>query len=403
MDFCFDHWEWEDPRLRRKIRKDPKVTDGGVPRRKVNYAKTCAVILIPSRLEYSDAGIDLWYDKKDLKASQHQASAELKRLIEENPALTMESAMAYLYQPSVDVYFRDNSNSWSSGGILNVLVVDKNPDTAEETIKLLRQYQKRWDWNTNIAQSGEKAIKTIKSGTRDLDVVFIDENIGRGGGLSFAALMTIFRSVYGEDVFIGCTLSEGSEQTRKDAIKAGCDFMWQRPFQALLDMLPVILSSRSTKRSRQNSLGNSRNSSSGGLSSISPEAAASLTRSGSGSRSGSVSGVPTPNSTSLASSPTRSNSASPHGLLAENIHYVHGTHTSGDIITSSGSPVDNMLAERLALAGCGCSGSSSSGACGTSHSEDIHSRPPVLKLCVCPYEVYANHRPHFNNLHYAVV
>lgn len=48
--------------------------------KKVQYAKTCNVILIPTRQEYFDASIDLWYTRESFERSKIQASMEIKQV-----------------------------------------------------------------------------------------------------------------------------------------------------------------------------------------------------------------------------------------------------------------------------------------------------------------------------------
>lgn len=72
--------------------------------RKVQYNNVCSVILIPSRQEYYDAGLgmDLWISRQDLMYSQRCVMDEVTQVMDYNPALTIELAMAFLYQPRPD-------------------------------------------------------------------------------------------------------------------------------------------------------------------------------------------------------------------------------------------------------------------------------------------------------------
>ena len=247
MNFCFDHWELDDRTFQEPFRTTSSSS------KKVKYAKTCAVILIPSREEYFNAGINLWYDRKDLKLSQYQASIELKHLMEENPVLTMEAAMTYLYQPKIEIFYR-NVDCWFSGRSLNLLVIDRNTKSGNDTINDIINSQKNWRWSACVAHSGEIALQMIKNGSQTFDIVLIDESVGGTGGLSFSALVTIFRSVFGDTLFIGCTVNDPFENTnaihvtanasKKEALKAGCDFVWKRPISKFARMLPILLATR---------------------------------------------------------------------------------------------------------------------------------------------------------------
>ena len=59
-----------------------------------------------------------------LKAIQQSAGREVKALMADNPRLTAEASMAHLYQPSLDVVYR-NVRHWFATRPLYVLVVDK--------------------------------------------------------------------------------------------------------------------------------------------------------------------------------------------------------------------------------------------------------------------------------------
>lgn len=68
--------------------------------RHVRYKETCDVILIPSKEEYIESGIQLWYTSRDFRAAKYEASKEIKGLLDIIPQLSFSSAMTLLYQPS---------------------------------------------------------------------------------------------------------------------------------------------------------------------------------------------------------------------------------------------------------------------------------------------------------------
>jgi hypothetical protein len=95
MTFRFDHWELEDIRCKNGRRK------------RVRYNDTCDVILIPSKEEYIECGIYLWYNSKDYSMAKCEASKEIRYLLERAPNLSLSSALRILYQPgsSMDKYW----------------------------------------------------------------------------------------------------------------------------------------------------------------------------------------------------------------------------------------------------------------------------------------------------------
>ena len=54
---------------------------------------------------------------------QTVASRELKQLMNDTPLLTTEAAIVHLYQPSIDVIYR-NVKTWFRLKPMNVMIVD---------------------------------------------------------------------------------------------------------------------------------------------------------------------------------------------------------------------------------------------------------------------------------------
>ena len=80
------------------------------------------------------------------------ASRELKQLMHDTPLLSTEAAIAHLYQPSIDVIYR-NVKTWFRFQPMNVLVVDHDEPHAQETIDALINSQPSWKWNAYFATS----------------------------------------------------------------------------------------------------------------------------------------------------------------------------------------------------------------------------------------------------------
>jgi len=57
------------------------------------------LILIPTRQEYIDASIDLWYTRTTFDLAKVQAGKEIRELMLKHPSLTFEKAVLILYQP----------------------------------------------------------------------------------------------------------------------------------------------------------------------------------------------------------------------------------------------------------------------------------------------------------------
>lgn len=115
MSYSFDNWHLEQMRLRHGDNSDnislsdqcisPTIKENEIltdspPKKTVRYAKTCSLILIPTRHEYAEAQIDLWYGRFSFEQAKLQASLEIKSLMTTNPYMTFEKAVNLLYQPS---------------------------------------------------------------------------------------------------------------------------------------------------------------------------------------------------------------------------------------------------------------------------------------------------------------
>mmetsp|Transcript_8152 Transcript_8152/g.8168 ORF Transcript_8152/g.8168 Transcript_8152/m.8168 type:complete len:477 (-) Transcript_8152:41-1471(-) len=244
MNFCFDHWELD---FTSKSYKDTPSAPSSSSSRKVNYAKTCAVILIPSREEYFSAGIfkNLWYNQKDLKLSQYHAANELKSCMDDFPIMGIEAAMIYLYQPKIDIFYK-----YLNGRKFNLLIIDDNVLNANKMVDEVKNSHPHWNWSSYISNTGEHAIQLIKNSNYLFDIILIDESVVKNGKstLSYDALITILK-LFNRDTFIGCTITSNIvnfniNDTKKEALRSGCDFVWNKPISQFTKMLPILFSIR---------------------------------------------------------------------------------------------------------------------------------------------------------------
>ena len=96
MSFEFDHWELGNNFLDSNQKSNRK-------RKVVHYAEKCSVVLIPSRVEYFNAGIDLWYKQKDFKSALNQVRKEIGLLMSIDSSITLQKARIQLFQPNQKV------------------------------------------------------------------------------------------------------------------------------------------------------------------------------------------------------------------------------------------------------------------------------------------------------------
>jgi hypothetical protein len=98
--------------------------------------------------------------------------------------------------------------------------------------------------------TGEQAIQLIKNSSHVFDIILIDESVVKNGKstLSYDALITILK-LFNRDTFIGCTINSNImncsiNNHKKEALKSGCDFVWNKPISQFTKMLPILFSIR---------------------------------------------------------------------------------------------------------------------------------------------------------------
>lgn len=239
-----------------------------LPKRHVTFGDTCSVVLIPSRQEYFDAGIDLWWTRDDHKNAQFSTVNELKKVMEFNPRLTLDMAMRFLYQPSKDYnnsFFQfaggeeekvnsiNSSQSEYSTGSRNgnsredvsILIINKNYNEGENTAKNLavhfREYT-NWTLSFHVCTSLKLAAENVKGrdgNVTNFDVLLVDEEEAD------PVILRYFRNVYGNDLLIGVAAStQNCDSIQRKIFDSGFDFIWPKPIALSMDMLPILLMSR---------------------------------------------------------------------------------------------------------------------------------------------------------------
>lgn len=204
----------------------------------------------------------MWYKKVDQTSAQLQLASDVNNLIHYNPSLSIEQAMDFLFQPRLD-YLNSfvSSKPSSSEGNLSLMIIDKERSSYEDSSKIILQSLQecnRWSTTCTHAISAEQSLKIISNShdgvINKIDVIILDSNLYENRDINYLSLLRMFRSVYGEAILIGVlfpTLSNVEEDFRKRAIKAGVDFIWAKPISQYADMLPLLISIRSSKEATQ--------------------------------------------------------------------------------------------------------------------------------------------------------
>jgi hypothetical protein len=246
--FHIDHWELSEyPNCKgpksRTVKKSSKIITTS---KSVRYAKSSTIILIPSREEYEEAGIDLWYSNNDQIASKCQVSDEVRSLMSYNPVLTFEQAMSYLYQPRDKFVDSIRLDEIDERKALRILCVDSNETDLSSSQDISQSLQKynRWIITYEYTRSHNSALKYIADGKDSMnkfDLVLINTNIGG----DYISLVNQFRLAYGDDSLIGLINSSGeiTEDELLHAKEKKVDFMWKSIHNSI-ELLPIVLASR---------------------------------------------------------------------------------------------------------------------------------------------------------------
>ena len=215
----------------------------------VKYSRSCSVILIPSRQEYRDAGINLWWSRSDQMTAQTQVKTELKTLLDFNPILSIRAGMKYLYQPKTSDRISSPTASVSATAKepFTVIIIDSDMDsnsrTYDSVLKGLRN-QEKLEVDCKAIYSAEVALQTVKDHPY-VDVVLIDESACCGQGFDICRLKTMLKEFNKKPSTLYGVLIENNEECehkRHDAVEDGFDFIWPKPIASSVDMLPIMIS-----------------------------------------------------------------------------------------------------------------------------------------------------------------
>lgn len=224
MSFQFDHWEIDEsilppPKgLGRNKERAPSITSTKPPKRSINFATTCSVVLIPSRKEYLNAGIDLWFNRYDQALAQKQVADEVKGVLYDHPSLSIMTAMTYLYQPRNpdECCAARPKEICDAKERLNVLILHPDPDAYQQAARTLKKElfaYSRWVLSTKHVPSQEAAIRLISTSTSmasRFDVILIHETLVLGDEADLMALMDCIRICYDESALVGLLVSDRS-------------------------------------------------------------------------------------------------------------------------------------------------------------------------------------------------
>eukprot|EP01038_Epipyxis_sp_PR26KG_P013242 gene13242-17748_t len=219
-------------------------------KKSVKFANTCGVILIPSRQEYFDAQIDLWFNRIDQNYSKNQVSSELQKVMEFNPAMTIDMAMHFLYQPHLDFHNAIfNRNLPEIKEKLQILIIDSFKESCIETSQqindVMNGYQK-WEILFSYASSINNAYENLtqaKNGLlKNINVILINENCDEITENYYSQRCQLLRSMYSKNMLIGLVMSNARcDGIKSNAISSGIDFIWPKPILSSVDMLPIML------------------------------------------------------------------------------------------------------------------------------------------------------------------
>lgn len=260
---------------------------------RVQYNHKCSVVLIPSRQEYVDAGIDLWYSQMDQMNAQQEVLEEISTLLSSNPSLwTVKSAMRFLYEPRVDHYDNDDVDE---GYADEASQIQKDPINVVIANQSMLQYKLHSIAITEVLSAHGYLVSSVThyntieelishrrphDGGRESpclypcdakteeapSVILLDQNVfctydlWSISMLIPSSIVTELRQCYHTDkVLIGLCIEQatGSNSLFLQSIEHLVDFKWMKPVDTTLCMesiLPMLVKTRFKSNLKHNLL-----------------------------------------------------------------------------------------------------------------------------------------------------
>lgn len=249
---------------------------------KIKFSETCSVVLIPCRQEYKDAKIDLWFNHLDYAAAEKERTAEVTAVMRDHPKASIRAAMAYLYQPRVEV---------TRSKPLSVLIVSEQAQKLGEDLQKALTTIRKGDLILHTAASAA-AAKEVLTGNKGMDAILLSEQtVLDCSEDELLSLMNAVRQLCGYKVLVGvlrrraglmspinsCSslmscdgLTSGSDDSSVCSIEASVapaaaprtdslqqivhdynmDFIWREPIDEVAHMLPVLLEQQGKAQER---------------------------------------------------------------------------------------------------------------------------------------------------------
>ncbi|HBB53655.1 MAG TPA: hypothetical protein DCZ80_07120 [Legionellales bacterium] len=82
----------------------PTISPPESPKNKVRFFNTIEVVLIPARIEYTEANLntDLWFNDEEFKVIQQETIDELNQFLQKNPNCSKREALNKIYSSDQD-------------------------------------------------------------------------------------------------------------------------------------------------------------------------------------------------------------------------------------------------------------------------------------------------------------
>mmetsp|Transcript_31143 Transcript_31143/g.68676 ORF Transcript_31143/g.68676 Transcript_31143/m.68676 type:complete len:250 (+) Transcript_31143:237-986(+) len=238
MSFQFDHFEITSP-WEGAVLKPRSMSSSS---RKVHYAKTCSLVLIPSREEYQAAGIELWFNPEERLLCQQELVEQVRQLMHSNPSLTMELALAFLCQPHLE-YSSALARVMPKNVMgVDVIVFDRDDKGfGEKKTALGSVLASFYHWLPSFVRGHSlKDLPALLSAAKPFKIVLLDystfEEEQEGSALRALRELRIYWGIVGLCVPKGC-----DPALRLRALEAGADFVWTNPIQSEARILPLLL------------------------------------------------------------------------------------------------------------------------------------------------------------------
>ncbi len=211
--------------------------------KKCRFQRTCSVILIPSRKEYVDACIDLWYTNESFELSKLQVSMEMNEYMTIHPDLSFEEVISNLYQPVPSALEYNNSSDIPSVGSSDATKeFPFSTSTSNSSVSSFPPCETTSDdsWEEVAALSNQNPVTTKNCDNRRDSPDGITGSETTGENASDINIMHTHTSAYSKNNITDSAASSTDDQKKENILVFGSAILSRNKSDASINALFVV-------------------------------------------------------------------------------------------------------------------------------------------------------------------